>query len=745
MSINWITVAAQIVNFLVLVWLLKRFLYRPILDGIDAREKEIAERMAEAATIRKAAEAAEADHNAKIATLRASRADTLDAARRSAEAERNTLLAEARKRLAAEQAEREAQRVEEARNYSAELHRSGAEALLSLTRKALADLADETLEQRIVAHSADRLATIADQLREAAGDSREAVAFTRDPLPQNAAKRLRDEFATILPGFTLRLDTDATLAPGLTLRLGGAQVAWTACPGGWPMRPDARMDVTTDRLVQALLDSPPPTPQVSEIGRLAEVGDGIAIVTGLARALSDELLEFASGVRGIVFDLEPDRLGVVLLGPSEKLASGEDVRRTGRVVSVPVGAALLGRVVDALGRPRDDKESIGTSVLRPIEAEAPGILQRSAVARPLATGLKAIDATVPVGLGQRELIVGDRQTGKTSIAVDTILNQRETGVLCIYCAIGQRGDAVAKVIGAIKDGGMMDNSVIVVAGDEDAPGLAYIAPYAAMSMAESFAAEGRDVLVVMDDLTHHAHAYRELSLLLRRPPGREAFPGDIFYVHARLLERAGQFSESIGGGSITALPIVETQAENLSAYIPTNLISITDGQIYLSPRLVRRNQFPAVDLGVSVSRVGGKAQAQAYREVAGNLRVTLSQFEELEEFARFGTRLDVGTRTRLVRGAAVRASLRQPERDPMPANEQLAVLLAAMDGVLDRLDETTAAAAMIAIRTAIRKDDRGLGALIAANTKLSDENRAQIIETARVVVASGFGTHGADA
>ena len=495
------------------------------------------------------------------------------------------------------------------------------------------------------------------------------------------------------------------------------------------MPPEVDVMLTTDTLVQALLDAKPPAPEVSEVGRVAEVGDGIAIVTGLTRALADELLEFACGVRGIVFDLEPDRLGIVLLGPSEKITLGEDVRRTNRVVSVPVGPALLGRVVDALGRPRDGREPVDAATRAPVEAEAPDILHRKAVARPLATGLKAVDAAVPVGLGQRELIIGDRQTGKTSIAVDTILNQKNTGVICIYCAIGQRGDAVAKVIGAVRDGGMMDQSVIIAAGDEDAPGLAYIAPYAAMSVAESFAALGRDVLVIMDDLTHHAHAYRELSLLLRRPPGREAFPGDIFYVHARLLERAGQFTE--GNGSITALPVVETQAENLSAYIPTNLISITDGQIYLSPRLVRTNQFPAVDLGVSVSRVGGKAQARAFREVAGNLRVTLSQFEELEEFARFGTRLDDDTRARLARGAAVRNALRQAERDPMPANEQLAVLFAAMEGVLDGMDESRAQAAMQAIRKAIRADDAGLSVTIASNGTLTEEARAQIIASAR--------------
>ncbi len=506
---------------------------------------------------------------------------------------------------------------------------------------------------------------------------------------------------------------------------------------------DAGPVLTTRDLVQALLDSPPPAPRVSEIGRVAEVGDGIAIVTGLARALSDELLEFASGVRGIVFDLEPGRLGVVLLGPSDDLRLGEDVRRTGEVVSVPVGPALLGRVVNALGQPRDEHGPVDAAILHPIEIEAPDILHRSAVMRPLATGLKAIDAAVPVGMGQRELIVGDRQTGKTSIAVDTILNQQGTGVICIYCAIGQRGDAVASVIGALRDGAMMDNSIVIAAGDEDAPGLVYIAPYAAMSMAEYFAARGREVLVVMDDLTRHAHAYRELSLLLRRPPGREAFPGDIFYVHARLLERAGQFTG--GRGSITVLPVVETQAENLSAYIPTNLISITDGQIYLSPGLVRKNQFPAVDLGVSVSRVGGKAQARAFREVAGNLRVTLSQFEELEGFARFGTRLDQATRARLARGAAVRAALRQPERDPMPATEQLAVLLAAMEGLLDDLDEKEVAPAMNVIRAAIRADDCGLAALLAEDGRLTDETRVRVVDLARQAMATRAEADGANA
>lgn len=511
------------------------------------------------------------------------------------------------------------------------------------------------------------------------------------------------------------------------------------------MQRDKTGSIKTHDLVKALLDMPALEPTVSELGRVAEVGDGIAIVTGLVRALSDELLEFSSGVRGIVFDLEPNRLGVVLLGPSAKITLGEDVRRTNQVVSVPVGKNLLGRVLDPLGRPRDGQAALDQSLLRPIEMEAPDILHRSAVTRPLATGLKAIDAAVPVGLGQRELIIGDRQTGKTSIAIDAILNQHDTGVICIYCAIGQRGDAVAKVIGALGDGAMLENTVIIAAGDEDSPGLAYIAPYAAMSIAEAFSADGHDVLVVMDDLTHHAHSYRELSLLLHRPPGREAFPGDIFYVHARLLERAGQFTESVGGGSITALPIVETQAENLSAYIPTNLISITDGQIYLSPRQVRKNQFPAVDLGVSVSRVGGKAQSRAFREVAGNLRVTLSQFEELEEFARFGTRLDDATKSQLARGAAVRSALRQPERSPLPASQQLTVLIAAMDGLLDGMDEKVSDKAIAQICAAVESNDQWLRKLIENNEELTDGARAKIREIAQAAISNSGGSVGTNA
>lgn len=442
------------------------------------------------------------------------------------------------------------------------------------------------------------------------------------------------------------------------------------------------------------------------------------------------MLEFECGIRGLVLDLEPGRLGVVLLGPTRLVQPGEAVYRTGKVIRVPVGSSLLGRVLNPLGEPLDGAATVRTLAHRPVEIPAPGVMQRAPVSRALATGIKVVDAAIPVGLGQRQLIIGDRQTGKTSLAVDAILNQKDSGLVCIYCAIGQRGDAVARVIAALDAGGMRENTLVVNAGDEQVPGLAYLAPYAAMSMAEHFALQGRDVLLMLDDMTHHAQAYRELSLLLRRPPGREAFPGDIFYVHARLLERAGQFSTALGGGSITAFPVVETQAENLSAYIPTNLISITDGQIYLSPRLVRRNQFPAADLGLSVSRVGGKAQNKALRAVAGNLRVTLSQFTELEDFARFGTRLDDSTRARLRRGAAVRASLRQAERDPMPVLQQLVVLYSAMAGLFDDFVDDELLSAMMLVRQAAEKDLSGLHQPLADGLALDQTQQDQLLACA---------------
>jgi F-type H+-transporting ATPase subunit alpha len=366
-------------------------------------------------------------------------------------------------------------------------------------------------------------------------------------------------------------------------------------------------------------------------------------------------------------------------------------------------------------------------------------MHRDPVEVPLQTGIKAVDAAIPIGRGQRELILGDRQTGKTAIAVDTILNQTDTGVLSIYCAIGQRASAVARVVQALRDGGAMARTVVVVAGGDDAPGLQFVAPYAATSMAEHFMAAGRDVLIVYDDLTRHARAYRELSLLLRRPPGREAYPGDIFFIHSRLLERATHLRAEHGGGSLTALPVVETQAQNISAYIPTNLISMTDGQIYLSPDLFEKGHLPAIDIGMSVSRVGGKAQAPAFRTVAGTLRLMYSQFEELESFARFGTRLDVETRRKLVRGRRVRAVLTQKEHDAFPVPEQIAVLLAAAEGLLDDIDPDDLPDAEDRLRRAARRKLAGLSDAIASSEALTGDRRAVLVEALREALAQ----HGA--
>lgn len=487
---------------------------------------------------------------------------------------------------------------------------------------------------------------------------------------------------------------------------------------------------------EQLLSQAAPLPRLEETGQVTQLADGIAYVSGLDRALADELVVFASGVKGVVLDLEANKLGIILLGASENIRLGERVYRTRQVVSLPVGNALLGRVIDPLGEPLDQLGALNTQTSRPLEQEAPSVLERAAVSRPLATGITAIDAAIPIGLGQRQLIIGDRQTGKTSLALDSIINQKHSQVICIYCSIGQRGDSVARAIQAITQAEMLNRSVIMHAGDEEAPGLSYLAPYSAMTLAEYFCEQGKDVLVIYDDLTHHAQAYRELSLLLKRPPGREAYPGDIFYLHARLLERAGQFAASRNHGSITALPIVETQAENLSAYIPTNLISITDGQVYLAPKLVQKSQFPAVDLGLSVSRVGGKAQNSALRSLASNLRVALAQFEELEDFARFGTRLDAPTQQRLVRGASIRNAIRQAERQPLSLLEQLLILHTAMEGLLDEVANPNQALAKLRKAGSQLKE---LETQLLAGEKLTAENLGQLLELATAtLVTSGL-------
>ena len=428
-----------------------------------------------------------------------------------------------------------------------------------------------------------------------------------------------------------------------------------------------------------------PNVQFREWGVVKSVFAGIATVSGLPGAGFEELLQFPNDLYGIAFNLDEDEIGVVLLGTDDKLQAGDTVLRTHRVADIPVGDGLIGRVIDSMGNPLDDKGPIAFQQRLPIERPAPPIMNRANVDAPLQTGIKVIDAIIPIGRGQRELIMGDRQTGKTSIAIDTILNQHDKNVLCVYCAIGQRTAAVAKVVAELTDKGAMDYTIVMFTEGNSSPGLQYITPYAATSIAEYFMEQGRDVLIVYDDLTNHARAYRELSLLLRRPPGREAFPGDIFYIHSRLLERATHLNEDHGGGSLTALPIIETEAQDISAYIPTNLISITDGQIYLSPKLFELGLLPAVDIGKSVSRVGGKAQLRAYRKISGNLKLAYAQSEELETFARFGTRLDEETKKAIERGKRIRMIFKQPEMEPVSVTEQLFVLLALINGLFDSI------------------------------------------------------------
>ena len=477
-----------------------------------------------------------------------------------------------------------------------------------------------------------------------------------------------------------------------------------------------------------------PAVKVVETGVVERLGHGIAQVNGLPGVEAMELVRFPNGILGIAFNLDPDEVGVVLLNDSSGLKAGDPVERTGRVVDTPVGSALLGRVVNALGEPLDEAGPVITAERWPLERPAPAIMHRAPVSVPLATGIKVIDAAIPVGRGQRELILGDRQTGKTALAVDAILNQADQNVICVYCGIGQRGTAVARVLDDLRRRDALRYTFLVVAAGEDPPGLQVLTPYAATSMAEWFMAQGRDVLIVYDDLTRHAQAYRELSLLLRRPPGREAYPGDVFYLHSRLLERATRLRPEHGGGSLSALPIVETEAQNVSAYIPTNLISITDGQIVLSPDLARKGILPAVDVGQSVSRVGGKTQLPAYRAIAAELRLAYSQFEELESFARFGTRLDAATRRTIERGHRVREVLKQPQYQPLPAAAQIAALLAVTEGMFDRVPLERVAAAERAVREQVAVRCSGIGQRIVAGEPLSDADRETLLTAARLAV-----------
>src|SRR6188472_3591607 len=444
------------------------------------------------------------------------------------------------------------------------------------------------------------------------------------------------------------------------------------------LRPDEITQILKSRIEQYDVET-----DLSEVGTVLQVGDGIARIYGLENAVAAEMLELEHGVTGLAFNLEEDDVGAALFGEWQHVKEGEPARRTGRVASVPVGEALLGRVVDPLGNPLDGVGPIETSETRPLEFKAPGVVERQPVKEPLQTGIKAIDALTNVGRGQRELIIGDRQTGKTAILIDTILNQKNTDVVCIYVAIGQKASTVAQVYERLRDEGAMEYTTIVSAPAQEAAPIKWMAPFAGCAMGEYFLYNGKHALVMYDDLSKHADAYRQLSLLLRRPPGREAFPGDVFYLHSRLLERAVKLSDELGAGSLTALPVVETQAGDVSAYIPTNVISITDGQIFLESELFYSGVRPAINVGISVSRVGGNAQVKAMRQVAGRLKLDLAQYRELEAFAQFGSELDDTTRRTLARGERMVATLNQPQYSPWPADEQVVAIFAGINGYLD--------------------------------------------------------------
>jgi len=449
------------------------------------------------------------------------------------------------------------------------------------------------------------------------------------------------------------------------------------------------MDIKADeisKIIREQIGSYAVDVDVAEVGSIISLGDGIARVHGVDNAMAGEMLEFPHGVFGIALNLEEESVGAVLLGDYKEIKEGDAVKRTGRIISVPVGDEMLGRVVNALGQPVDGKGPITTKQYSPIERLAPGVVDRQPVKEPLQTGLKAIDAMVPIGRGQRELIIGDRQTGKTAVALDAILNQRETGVICIYNAIGQKQSTIAQVVKTLEDADALRYSIVVAAAASDPAPLLYISPYSACAMGEYFRDSGRHALCIYDDLSKHAQAYREISLLLRRPPGREAYPGDVFYLHSRLLERAAKLKNDLGGGSLTALPVIETQAGDLSAYIPTNVISITDGQIFLESELFNQGVRPAINVGNSVSRVGGSAQIRAMRQVAGTLRLDLAQYRELAAFAQFGSDLDKATQAQLTRGARLVEVLKQPQYAPLPVERQVALIYAGTNGYLDSVE-----------------------------------------------------------
>jgi len=486
------------------------------------------------------------------------------------------------------------------------------------------------------------------------------------------------------------------------------------------LRPEEITAILKDRIREFDVET-----DLSEVGTVLQVGDGIARVHGLEKCVALERLELEHGVTGIAFNLEEDNVGVALFGEWQKIKEGQPVRRTGEVMSVPVGEGMLGRVVDPLGNPLDGLGPIEASERRPLEFKAPGVINRQPVKEPLQTGLKAIDSMIPIGRGQRELIIGDRSTGKTAIAIDTILNQRGGDVVCIYVAVGQKGSTVAQVVERLRDAGAMEYTIVVSAPAQEAAPIKWMAPFAGCAMGEYFLYQGKHALLIYDDLSKHADAYRQLSLLLRRPPGREAFPGDVFYLHSRLLERACKLSDDLGGGSLTALPIIETQAGDIAAYIPTNVISITDGQIFLESNLFFSGVRPAINVGTSVSRVGGSAQRKAMRQVAGRLRLDLAQYRELEAFAQFGSELDQATQSALGRGERMVATLNQPQYQPWPFEEQVIAIYAGINGWLDAVPVAQVPRFHDELREHLRTEASVLEA-IRESGEISDDTEAKL-------------------
>jgi F-type H+/Na+-transporting ATPase subunit alpha len=484
------------------------------------------------------------------------------------------------------------------------------------------------------------------------------------------------------------------------------------------IKPDEIASILRERIEGMDTDSA----DLSEVGTVLEIGDGIARIHGVDNCMSLEMLDLPHDVVGLALNLEEDNVGAVLFGDWDKVSEGDTVKRTGKLLEIPVGEELLGRLVDPLGRPLDDKGDINTSETRPAEFKAPGVVHRQPVEEPMQTGLKAVDSMIPIGRGQRELIIGDRQTGKTAIAIDTIINNKDSDVICIYVAIGQRMATVVQVMETLEENGAMENTIIVAAPANEAAPIKYMAPYAGCAMGEHFLYQGKHALCIYDDLSKHAAAYRQMSLLLRRPPGREAYPGDVFYLHSRLLERAVKLSDAEGAGSLTALPIIETQAGDISAYIPTNVISITDGQIFLETDLFYSGVRPAINVGTSVSRVGGNAQTKAMKKVAGQLRLDLSQYRELEAFAQFGSELDPETQKQLARGERMVEALNQKERQPMPVAEQVASIYSGTEGYLDRIKTERVGEFLANLIDRLHAEEKDLLDRINESGQLSEED-----------------------